>query len=149
MKPSWVTVVARPAVGLLAREVRAEMTALFTVTAAPAPGTGLVRKNNEDAAYPGRWLSAAGQAATAAVIKPPPIHDAHAARAHCPRPPPGRRPKPTGRLTGGPPRDLSRHGMGTTPTAILAPGSRSQPRMRVRRPTAMPGYREARPGTGA
>ena len=61
MKPVWVTVVARPAVGLLAREVRAEMTALFAATAAPAPGTDLVRTNNQDAAYAGR-LSAAGSA---------------------------------------------------------------------------------------
>ena len=66
MKPFWVTVVARPAVGLLAREVHAEMTALFAVTAAPAPGTDLVRTNNQDAAYAGRRLFAAGQAATAA-----------------------------------------------------------------------------------
>jgi hypothetical protein len=40
MKPSWVTVAARPAVGSFAREVRAEMTALFASTAA-ASGTGL------------------------------------------------------------------------------------------------------------
>jgi hypothetical protein len=78
------------------------MTALFTVTVAPAPGTGLVRKNNDDAAHSGRWLFAAGQAATAAAIRPLRIHDAQVARAHCSRPPPGRRPNPTGRLPGGP-----------------------------------------------
>jgi hypothetical protein len=54
MKPFWVIVMARPAVGLLAREVHAEMTALFAVTATPAPGTDLVRTNNQDAAYTGR-----------------------------------------------------------------------------------------------
>ena len=30
------------------------MTALFAVTAAPAPGTDLVRTNNQDATYSGR-----------------------------------------------------------------------------------------------
>jgi hypothetical protein len=54
MKPFWVTVVAQPAVGLLAREVHAEMTALFAVTAAPAPGTDLVPMNTQDAAHAGR-----------------------------------------------------------------------------------------------
>ena len=54
MKPVWVTVVARSAVGLLAREVRAEMTALFALTAAPMPGTDLVRMNTRGAAYAGR-----------------------------------------------------------------------------------------------
>src|SRR5437868_12945536 len=39
MKPVWVTVVARPAVGFLAREVRAEMIVLCATTAAVAPGS--------------------------------------------------------------------------------------------------------------
>jgi hypothetical protein len=60
MKPSWVTVAARAAVGLFAREVRTEMTALFASTAAAASGIGLVRKNKEDAACAGRWLAAVG-----------------------------------------------------------------------------------------
>ena len=34
------------------------MTALFTLAAAAASETGLVRQNNEDAAYTGRWLFA-------------------------------------------------------------------------------------------
>jgi hypothetical protein len=148
MKPFWVTVVARPAVGLLAREVRAEMTALFTVTATPAPRTGLVRTNNKDAACASRWLSGVGEAAPAAVIKPLRTHHGHVARAHCSRPPPGRPPTRTGRLPGGPPRDLLRRHP-NHPTAILTPGIRSQPRMRVRRPTALAGYRQAPPGTGA
>jgi hypothetical protein len=59
MKPSWVTVAARPAVGLFAREVRAEMTALFASTAASVSGIGPVRQSTMDAAYAGRWLPAA------------------------------------------------------------------------------------------
>lgn len=89
MKPVWVTVVARPAVGLLAREVRAEMTALSATTAAPAPWTDPVRTNNQDAAYAGQ-LSAAGQAAIAAATRPLGVHDAHVARAHRSRLPPKR-----------------------------------------------------------
>jgi hypothetical protein len=97
MKPVWVTVVARPAVGLLAREVRAEMTAPFAVTAAPAPGAGLVRMNNQDAAYAGRHLFAAGQAATAAVTKPLRMHNAPRGLDTPLKAPPRRRPKRTGR----------------------------------------------------
>jgi hypothetical protein len=59
MKPVWVTVAARPAVGSFAREVRAEMTALPASTAAAAPGTGQVRRHNEGPAYTGHWRSAA------------------------------------------------------------------------------------------
>jgi hypothetical protein len=59
MKPVWVTVAARPAVGFLAREVRAEMTALSATTAAAASGTGLVRQDKEGSASAGRWLPAA------------------------------------------------------------------------------------------
>ena len=62
------------------------MTALFAVTAAPAPGTCLVRTNNQDAAYTGHQLSVVGQAATAVVInvlrcsRPPPQTAAEANR---------------------------------------------------------------------
>ncbi len=54
------------------------MTALFALAAAAASETGLVRQDNEDAAYAGRWLfavagglggHAAGEAASAAVIE--------------------------------------------------------------------------------
>ena len=61
MKPVWVTVAARPAVGFLAPEVRAEMTALSASTAAAASGTGLVRQDKEVSACAGRWLPAAGE----------------------------------------------------------------------------------------
>src|SRR5690242_21699211 len=61
------------------------MTAAFTLVAAAASDTGLVRKNNEDAAYSGRWLfavadglggHAAGEVASAAAIKSLRTHDA-------------------------------------------------------------------------
>ena len=61
MKPAWVTVAARPAVGFLAREVRAEMTALSVSTAAAASGTGLIRRDEEGSACAGRWLPAADE----------------------------------------------------------------------------------------
>jgi hypothetical protein len=72
------------------------MTALSATTAAPAPSTDPVRTNNRDAAYAGQ-LSAAGQAAIAAATRPLGVHDAHVARAHRSRLPPGRQPKRTGR----------------------------------------------------
>lgn len=50
MKSVWVTVAAHPAVGLFAREVRAEMTVLFAPTATAMSGTGLIRQNKKDAA---------------------------------------------------------------------------------------------------
>ena len=63
------------------------MTALFAALAAPAPGTDLVCTNNQDAAYAGRQLFAAGQAATARRTRPLRIRDAHVAQAHCSRAP--------------------------------------------------------------
>jgi len=39
-------------------EACVEMTATFALVAAAASETGLVGKNNEDAAYTGRWLFA-------------------------------------------------------------------------------------------
>jgi hypothetical protein len=59
MKPVWVTVAARPAVGFLAREVRAQMTVLSASTVAAVSGTGLVRRDKEGSACAGRWLPAA------------------------------------------------------------------------------------------
>jgi serine/threonine protein phosphatase PrpC len=64
------------------------MTAKLTLVAAAASETGLVRENNEDAAYSGRWLfavadglggHAAGEVASAAVIESLRSHDAEVA----------------------------------------------------------------------
>jgi hypothetical protein len=68
-----------------------------------------------------------------------PPQDQAAAYTRCPRGPGAllKGPRPdAGRSEprggpGAPPRDLTRDGMGTTPNAILPPGSRSQPRMRA------------------
>lgn len=71
----------------MAREVRAAMAASITLQAAAASETGLVRQNNEDAAYSGRWLfavadglggHAAGELASAAVIESVRTHDGEA-----------------------------------------------------------------------
>ena len=65
-------------------EACVEMTAAFALVAAAASETGLVRRNNEDAAYSGRWLfavadgmggHAAGEVASAAVIESLRTHD--------------------------------------------------------------------------
>jgi serine/threonine protein phosphatase PrpC len=64
------------------------MTTRLTIAAAAASETGLVRENNEDAAYSGRWLfavadglggHAAGEVASAAVIESLSSHDAEVA----------------------------------------------------------------------
>ena len=83
-----VTVVACPTGLALSLGRQVEMTARLTLTAAAASETGLVRENNEDAAYSGRWLfavadglggHAAGEVASAAVIESLSSHDTEVA----------------------------------------------------------------------
>ena len=110
------------------------MTALFALEAAAASETGLVRQNNEDAAYAGRWLfavadglggHAAGEVASAAVIESLRAHDAEV--------PPGELLEVLGQAVAEANRqvarraagDPARRGMGTTLTAILFSGDRA------------------------
>jgi len=83
-----VTVVACPTGLALSLGRQVEMTARLTLAAAAASETGLVRENNEDAAYSGHWLfavadglggHAAGEVASAAVIESLSSHDAEVA----------------------------------------------------------------------
>ena len=83
-----VTVVACPTGLALSLGRQVEMTARLTLAAAAASETGVVRENNEDAAYSGRWLfavadglggHAAGEVASAAVIESLSSHDAEVA----------------------------------------------------------------------
>jgi len=110
------------------------MTALFALAAAAASETGLVRQDNEDAAYAGRWLfaiadglggHAAGEVASAAVIESLCSHDTEV--------PPGallevlaravtEANRAVARQAAG---DPARRGMGTTLTAMLFSGDRA------------------------
>jgi protein phosphatase len=108
------------------------MTAAFALVAAAASETGLVRRNNEDAAYSGRWLfvvadgmggHAAGEVASAAVIESLRAHDAdvgagallevlgHAVA------------KANAEVARRAAEDPARFGMGTTLTAMLWSGN--------------------------
>jgi protein phosphatase len=110
------------------------MTALFALAAAAASETGLVRQNNEDAAYAGRWLfavadglggHAAGEVASAAVIQTLRPHDAEVA--------PSALLEVLGRAVAEANREVARQaaedparwGMGTTLTAMLFSGDRA------------------------
>jgi protein phosphatase len=110
------------------------MTALFALAAAAASETGLVRQNNEDAAYAGRWLfavadglggHAAGEVASAAVIQTLRPHDAEV--------PPSALLEVLGRAVAEANREVARQaaedparrGMGTTLTAMLFSGDRA------------------------
>jgi serine/threonine protein phosphatase PrpC len=110
------------------------MTALFALAAAAASETGLVRQNNEDAAYAGRWLfavadglggHAAGEVASAAVIGSLCSHDAEV--------PPGALLEGLCRAVTEANREVARQaaedparrGMGTTLTAMLFSGDRA------------------------
>jgi len=107
------------------------MTALVALAAAAAPGTGLAR---QDAAYAGRWLSAAagglggpaaGEVASAAVIESLRSHDAEVA--------PGVMPTVLSRAVAEANREVARRaagdparrGMGATLTAMLFSGGRA------------------------
>lgn len=84
--PDWVSVMAYLPYGADAEAGRVcEMTSVLALVAAAASETGLVRRNNEDAVYSGRWLfavadgmggHAAGEVASAAVIESLRTHDA-------------------------------------------------------------------------
>ena len=110
------------------------MTAPFALAAAAASETGLVRQNNEDAAYSGRWLfavadgmggHAAGEVASAAVIESLRAHDTDVA--------PGALLEVLGRAVAEAngevarraAEDSARRGMGTTLTAMLWSGDRA------------------------
>jgi len=110
------------------------MTALFALAAAAASETGLVRQNNEDAAYAGRWLfavadglggHAAGEVASAAVIQTLRPHDAEVPRSALL--------EVLGRAVAEANREVARQaaedparrGMGTTLTAMLFSGDRA------------------------
>jgi PPM family protein phosphatase len=104
------------------------MTVAFAPVAAAASETGLVRRNNEDAAYSGRWLfavadgmggHAAGEVASAAVIETLRAHDAEV--------PPDTMlevigaavSEANGEVARRAAEDPARRGMGTTLTAML------------------------------
>jgi PPM family protein phosphatase len=109
------------------------MTVAFAPVAAAASETGLVRRNNEDAAYSGRWLfavadgmggHAAGEVASAAVIETLRAHDAEV--------PPDTMlevigaavSEANGEVARRAAEDPTRRGMGTTLTAMLWSGNR-------------------------
>jgi len=129
-----VTVVACPTGLALSLGRQVEMTARLTLAAAAASETGLVRENNEDAAYSGRWLfavadglggHAAGEVASAAVIESLSSHDAEVA--------PDILLETVGLAIAEANREVarrvaadpSRKGMGTTLTAMLWSGDRA------------------------
>ena len=131
---SWVTVVACPGGRSLSWEGMGEMTAAFALVAAAASETGLVRRNNEDAAYSGRWLfavadgmggHAAGEVASAAVIESLRAHDLDVgadalleALGHAVT-------EANAEVARRAAEDSARFGMGTTLTAMLWSGSTS------------------------
>ena len=109
------------------------MTALFALAAAAASEAGLVRQDNEDAAYAGRWLfavadglggHAAAEVASAAVIESLCSHDAEVL--------PGALLEALSRAIAEANREVARRadgdparrGMGTTLTAMLFSGDR-------------------------
>jgi protein phosphatase len=109
------------------------MTAAFALIAAAASETGLVRRNNEDAAYSGRWLfavadgmggHAAGEVASAAVIETLRAHDTEVTPATLLEVLGGVVVEANGEIARRAAEDSSRRGMGTTLTAMLWSGDR-------------------------
>ncbi len=107
------------------------MTALITVAAAAASETGLVRQNNEDAAYSGRWLHAvadgmgghaAGEVASAAVIESLRARDVEVSPADLLRTLGRAVADANGEVARRAAEDPARQGMGTTLTAMLRSG---------------------------
>jgi serine/threonine protein phosphatase PrpC len=104
------------------------MTVAFAPVAAAASETGLVRRNNEDAAYSGRWLfavadgmggHAAGEVASAAVIETLRAHDAEVPPATMLEVVGGAVAEANGEVARRVAEDPARRGMGTTLTAML------------------------------
>jgi PPM family protein phosphatase len=104
------------------------MTAPFVLVAAAASEMGLVRRNNEDAAYSGRWLfavadgmggHAAGEVASAAVIETLRARDAEVPLATLLEVIGRAVAEANGEVARRAAEDLSRRGMGTTLTAML------------------------------
>src|SRR5712671_6469750 len=110
------------------------MTALITVAAAAASETGLVRQNNEDAAYSGRWLyavadgmggHAAGEVASAAVIESLRGRDVEVPPAALLRTLGGAVADANREVARRAAEDPARQGMGTTLTAMLRSGDQA------------------------
>jgi len=109
------------------------MTAAFALAAAAASETGLVRRNNEDAAYSGRWLfavadgmggHAAGEVASAAAIDALQAHDAEVPPATLLEILSRVMAEANGEVARRAAEDPARRGMGTTLTAMLWSGNR-------------------------
>jgi PPM family protein phosphatase len=109
------------------------MTAAFALVTAAASETGLVRQNNEDAAYSGRWLfavadgmggHAAGEVASAAVIEALQTHDTEVPPAILLEILGGAVTEANGEVARQAAGDPARRGMGTTLTAMLWSGNR-------------------------
>src|SRR5260370_35808966 len=109
------------------------MTVAFALEAVAASETGLVRQNNEDAAYSGRRLfavadgmggHAAGEVASAAVIDALKVHDAEVTPAALLEVLSRAVAEANGEVARRAAEDPSRRGMGTTLTAMLWSGNR-------------------------
>lgn len=109
------------------------MTAPIALQAAAASETGLVRQNNEDAAYSGRWLfavadglggHAAGELASATVIETLQAYDRDVNQAEALRTLSRAVREANAEVARRATEDPARRGMGTTLTAVLRTGDR-------------------------